>query len=97
MIRGVAPRPDRLRRARAGAALWVEADRLEEAAPTGKTRELAREYKALVIAVLQKRGAWQVIDAVERMTDLGELADSAGYAPWLTLAAEGRAARHRPT
>ena len=36
--------------------------------------------------MLQKRGAWQVIDAVERMTDLGELADSAGYAPWLTLA-----------
>jgi ATP-dependent Lon protease len=35
--------------------------------------------------VLQRRGAWQVIDAVQRMTDVGELADSAGYAPWLTL------------
>src|SRR5438477_63063 len=39
----------------------------------------------LVTSVLQKRGAWQVIDAVERMTDLSELANSAGYAPWLTL------------
>lgn len=36
-------------------------------------------------SVLQQRGAWQVIDAMERMTDLSELADSAGYAPWLTL------------
>src|SRR5215468_2976030 len=68
-----------------GAALWVEATELAEPAPAGRARELAREYKALVGSVLQQRGAWQVIDAVERMTDLAELADSAGYAPWLTL------------
>src|SRR5690606_25185500 len=69
-----------------GAALWVEAMEFEEPAPTGKTRELAREYKNLITADLQRRGAWQVIDAVERMTDPAELADSSGYAPWLTLA-----------
>jgi ATP-dependent Lon protease len=69
----------------AGAALWVEFTVVEDEAPTGKTRELAREYKALVTSLLQKRGAWQVIDAVERMTDIGELTDSAGYAPWLTV------------
>jgi ATP-dependent Lon protease len=69
-----------------GAALWVEAEELAEPAPAGKARELAREYKALMTSVLQQRGAWQVIDAVERMTDLSELAYSAGYAPWLTLA-----------
>src|SRR5215813_1400874 len=68
-----------------GAALWVEATAIDEPEPTGRARELAREYKALVTSVLQKRGAWQVIDAVERMTDLSELANSAGYAPWLTL------------
>ncbi|MCZ7374447.1 endopeptidase La [Micromonospora sp. WMMC250] len=68
-----------------GAALWVEASELDEPAYAGKARELAREYRALVTSVLQQRGAWQVIDAVERMTDLSELADSAGYAPWLTL------------
>ncbi|GAA1039385.1 endopeptidase La [Virgisporangium ochraceum] len=68
-----------------GAALWVEATLIVEPEPAGKARELAREYKALITAVLQQRGAWQVIDAVERMTDLSELADSAGYAPWLTL------------
>ncbi|BCB80453.1 endopeptidase La [Phytohabitans flavus] len=67
-----------------GAALWVEAAELTEATPSGKAKELAREYKALVTSLLQRRGAWQVIDAVERMTDLSELADSAGYAPWLS-------------
>ena len=69
-----------------GAALWVEAERLAPSTETGKAKDLAREYKALVISVLQKREAWQVIDAVERMTDLEELANSAGYAPWLTMA-----------
>ncbi len=68
-----------------GAALWVEATEVDEPAPAGKARELAREYKALVTALLQERGAWQVVDAVERMTDLAELANSAGYAPWITL------------
>ncbi|MCW2638738.1 MAG: lon, partial [Dactylosporangium sp.] len=68
-----------------GAALWVETTPFDEPAPTGKTRELAREYKTLVTSVLQRRGAWQVIDAVERMDDAGELADSAGYSPWLSL------------
>jgi ATP-dependent Lon protease len=68
-----------------GAALWVESTELEESPVTGKTRELARDYKALVRAQLQKRGAWQVIDAVERMTDPSEIADSSGYSPWMSL------------
>jgi ATP-dependent Lon protease len=69
-----------------GAALWVESTPFVEAEPTGRARELAREYKSLISAELQRRGAWQVIDAVERMTDPAQLADSAGYTPWLTLA-----------
>ncbi|MBQ0901198.1 endopeptidase La [Micromonospora sp. U21] len=68
-----------------GAALWVEATELTEPAPAGRARELAREYRALMTSVLQQRGAWQVIDAIERMTDLSELADSAGYVSWLSL------------
>jgi len=69
-----------------GAALWVDATVVDDdSTSTGRTRELAREYKTLVVSLLQRRGAWQVIDAVQRMTDPGELADSAGYAPWLTL------------
>jgi ATP-dependent Lon protease len=68
-----------------GAALWVESTPFDEPEPTGRTRELARDYKSLITADLQRRGAWQVIDAVERMADAAELADSSGYAPWLSL------------
>ncbi|MGH3471336.1 MAG: endopeptidase La, partial [Nocardioidaceae bacterium] len=46
--------------------------------------ELAKQYKSLVIAALQSRNAWQVIDSVERVTDPDELADLAGYAPYLS-------------
>ncbi len=67
-----------------GAALWVEAEELPDGTPTDRARELAVEYKALVIAVLQHRDAWQVVNTVERMTDPSTLADSAGWAPYLT-------------
>ncbi|GEP36442.1 Lon protease [Nocardioides psychrotolerans] len=66
-----------------GAALWVEVEPVEETA-TDHARELAEDYKRLVIAVLQRREAWQVIDSVHRLTDPSAIADAAGYAPYLT-------------
>ena len=69
-----------------GAALWVEATVLDEVAADDRTRELAREYRALVITILQRRGAWQVIDSVRQVDEPGALADLAGYAPYLTKA-----------
>src|SRR3954451_7680502 len=51
-----------------GAALWVGASPLGEDEPTDHARELAAEYKRLVIAILQRRNAWQVIDSVQRVT-----------------------------
>ena len=53
-------------------------------ARTDHARELADEYQRLVVAVLQRREAWQVIDSVNRMTDPSALADTAGYAPYLS-------------
>jgi ATP-dependent Lon protease len=68
-----------------GAALWVEAeDVLEDADDSEAVRTLASDYKALVIASLQRRDAWQVIETVNRVTDPSNLADLAGYAPYLT-------------
>jgi ATP-dependent Lon protease len=68
-----------------GTALWVEAEELDETGhETDAVRKLASEYKALVIATLQRRDAWQVIDTVNRVTDPSALADLAGYASWLT-------------
>ncbi|GAA1995382.1 endopeptidase La [Nakamurella flavida] len=71
-----------------GAALWVRAepttDQPADPEHTARARELAAEYKSLVVATLQKRDAWQVIDTVEKMTDPSVLADAAGWAPYLT-------------
>ncbi len=67
-----------------GAALWVQAEVVEDSPVTDRVKELAAEYKTLVIANLQKRDAWQVIDTVEKMTDPSVLADSAGWAAYLT-------------
>ncbi|HVN11995.1 MAG TPA: LON peptidase substrate-binding domain-containing protein, partial [Kineosporiaceae bacterium] len=66
-----------------GAVLWVEAEVLRAPEPTGRDRELAAEYKQVLTSILQQRQAYQVIDAVQRMTDPSELADAAGYATWI--------------
>jgi len=68
-----------------GAALWVEAEPVDDPAPSGHAVELGAEYKRLVVAVLQRRNAYQVIDSVQRVNDPSELADMAGYASYLSL------------
>ncbi|MGQ0575923.1 MAG: endopeptidase La [Pseudonocardia sp.] len=68
-----------------GSALWVEATTMPDEPAGGHTRELATEYKALVVGLLQHRGAWQVIDSVQQISDPGHLADTAGWASYLTL------------
>jgi ATP-dependent Lon protease len=81
---GRAPGADRRRRLRSGHRLWVEAEELDQPTPdSDEVRALAGEYKALVIATLQRREAWQVIDQVNQVTDPSTLADLAGYAPYL--------------
>ncbi|HEV7656980.1 MAG TPA: endopeptidase La [Mycobacteriales bacterium] len=74
----------------AGAALWVEATPVEAAPVTEKARELATEYKTVVEAILQARGAWQLIDSVRNISDPGQLADTSGYAPYLDLEQKAR-------
>ncbi|HMH90702.1 MAG TPA: endopeptidase La [Streptosporangiaceae bacterium] len=69
----------------AGSALWVEGTVIDEPAATERAAELAREYRTLAASILQKRGAWQVVDALQRITDPSALADSSGYATWLSL------------
>jgi ATP-dependent Lon protease len=69
----------------AGAALWVQVTVAEETVATDRTRELAASYKALAVSILQQRGAWQFVDSVQRISDPALLADTAGYAPYLSL------------
>jgi ATP-dependent Lon protease len=68
-----------------GAALWVEGSIVDEPAASPRAQELAREYRGLATSILQKRGAWQVVDVLQNITDPSALADSAGYATYLTL------------
>ncbi|MDQ1673034.1 MAG: ATP-dependent Lon protease [Frankiaceae bacterium] len=69
-----------------GAALWVEVTVVDDQLPASRERlaELARTYKALATTVLQQRGAWQLVDGLTSITDPSTLADTAGYAPYLT-------------
>jgi ATP-dependent Lon protease len=67
-----------------GAALWVEVTEVEESDPTDEVRTQAAEYKKLLLAMLQRREAWQIIDFVNQLTDPSALADTAGYASYLT-------------
>jgi len=73
-----------------GAALWVEATLVPDQPVTGRMTELAKEYKALVVGILQQRGAWQVIDSVQQITDPGQLADTAGWASYLDIEHKAR-------
>ena len=58
---------------------------VDETPATERTRELAASYKAVAISILQQRGAWQVVDGVQRISDPSTLADTAGYAPYLDV------------
>ncbi|MGN6472099.1 MAG: AAA family ATPase, partial [Mycobacteriales bacterium] len=68
-----------------GAALWVQVTLLDDSDATDRTKELATEYKALAVSILQQRGAWQFVDGVQRISDTGLLADTAGYAPYISI------------
>src|SRR3984885_14604960 len=67
-----------------GAALWVEVTEVDDVAATDELKALAAEYKKLLLAMLQRREAWQIIDYVNSLTDPSALADTSGYASYLT-------------
>ena len=67
-----------------GAALWVEGTVVEETSAGPRADELAQQYKSLITSMLQQRGAWQVIDAIQQLTDASAIADRAGYSSYLS-------------
>ncbi len=68
-----------------GAALWVEGTVVEDTGLGGKADELGKEYRALVVGLLEKRGAWQVIDMIQQIDDPSVMADRSGYASYLSV------------
>ncbi|HUZ41323.1 MAG TPA: endopeptidase La [Acidimicrobiales bacterium] len=69
-----------------GAALWVEAEPIDDGESTASVTELAREYRAVLENILLSRGARQIAAQLREITEPGRLADVAGYSPDLTLA-----------
>jgi ATP-dependent Lon protease len=69
-----------------GSALWVEGTVIEETGHGPKADELAKEYKSLIIAMLQNRGAWQIIDSIQQLDDPSAIADRSGYSAYLSAA-----------
>ncbi|MGW3962207.1 endopeptidase La [Amycolatopsis sp. NPDC005003] len=66
-----------------GAARWVHAEDAPETTDD-QTAKLAAEYKAVVISILQQRGGWQLIDAVQQVEEPSAVADLSGNAPYLS-------------
>ena len=69
-----------------GTSLWVHAERVVEPEPTERAVALAREYRALVEAILDERGASRLAQGLPRAEEPGAVADTALY--WPELAAE---------
>src|SRR3954466_6063857 len=66
--------------------LWVEADLVAEpASVSGRAREMAREYRAVVRGIADKMGAPRIADALAGVDDPGALADTAGWSPDLSV------------
>ncbi len=66
--------------------LWVEADPVAEpAAVSGRAREMVREYRAVVRGIAEKLGNPRIADALAGVDDPGALADTAGWAPDLSV------------
>jgi ATP-dependent Lon protease len=73
-----------------GNALWVEVTPLDDPEPadeaaTQRLHDLVRQYRAVLVSILQERNNWQIIDMVQSIDDPSTLADMAGYASWLDL------------
>ena len=68
-----------------GSALWVSLERAEESAVTPRAEELAREYRLVVEAILEHRGAGRFAELLHGATDPGLMADTAGYWPELSV------------
>src|SRR4051794_8591824 len=67
--------------------LWVEVEEHEDEVPVdGRTRELEREYRAVVEEILELRGDDGRVSAfVRSISEPGTLADTSGYSPDLTF------------
>ncbi|MDP9020045.1 MAG: endopeptidase La, partial [Actinomycetota bacterium] len=68
-----------------GDGLWVASEPVEEAEPSERARQLAREYRAVVERILVERGAGRMAEGLRGIAEPGAVADTALYLPELSL------------
>jgi len=69
-----------------GDGVWVQHEpRLDPETSTERARELAREYRATVENIVEARGVPEVADFLRGISDPGQIADTAGYSPDLSV------------
>jgi ATP-dependent Lon protease len=69
-----------------GDSTWVQFEpRPDPAIGSERARELAREYKAVLENIVEARGVPEVADFLRGLSDPGQVADTAGYSPDLSL------------
>jgi ATP-dependent Lon protease len=67
------------------AALWLEAEHIEDAPPTERAIELATELRATVRALFDRLGGRRLTEVLNGVDDPGALADLAGWWPDLSF------------
>jgi len=69
-----------------GETTWVQFEaRPDPDDVSERGRELAREYRAVLETIVEARGVPEVADFLRGITDPGQIADTAGYSPDLTI------------
>jgi ATP-dependent Lon protease len=68
-----------------GAALHVRVEPATDEHPSERARELAKEYKAIVENLLDQSGARDAARFLRGMTDPGQIADTSGYSPNMSV------------
>ncbi|MEA2842472.1 MAG: ATP-dependent Lon protease [Actinomycetota bacterium] len=68
-----------------GKALQVQVQPIPAGPSTERARVLAKEYRAVVETIFENRGVPRLSEALREITDPGAMADTAGYAPELTV------------
>jgi len=69
-----------------GDATWVSiSEAIETNAETSRARDLAREYRAAVEAIVEARGVPQIAEFLRAIEEPGALADMSGYSPDLSV------------
>ena len=68
-----------------GKALQVQVEPIPAGRSTERARVLAKEYRAVVETIFENRGVPRLSEALREITDPGAMADTAGYAPELTV------------